>query len=102
MTPAVKQPSLDVKAVRAAVRSQIGPIQQCYERAKMDDASLRGSVTAHILVATNGSVAKVQISGSTLNAPQVEGCITREITRWRLPRPSGDSAVAFLYPFVFE
>jgi hypothetical protein len=100
--PAVKQPSLDVKAVRAAVRSQIGPLQQCYERAKMDDASLRGSVTAHILVAANGSVAKVQISPSTLNAPQVEGCITREITRWHLPKPRGGGAVAFMYPFVFE
>jgi len=100
--PAVKQPSLDVRAVRAAVRSQIGPLQQCYERAKMDDASLRGSVTAHILVATNGSVAKVQISRSTLSAPEVEGCITREITRWHLPRPSGGGAVAFLYPFVFD
>jgi len=100
--PAVKQPGLDVKAIRAAVRSQIGPLQQCYERAKMDDANLHGKVTAHITVAANGTVANVQIAHSTLNAPQVEGCISREITRWQLPRPSGGGTVAFLYPFVFE
>jgi len=100
--PAGKPPNLDVAALRAAVRSRIGPLQKCYERAKMDDANLRGSVTAHITVAGNGSVARVQVSHSTLNAPQVEGCITREIARWHLPKPSGGGAVAFLYPFVFE
>ncbi len=100
--PTGKPPSLDVTALRAAVRSQIGPVQKCYERAKMDDANLRGSVTAHITVAGNGSVAHVQVSHSTLNTPQIEGCITREIARWHLPKPSGGGAVAFLYPFVFE
>ena len=100
--PTGKPPSLDVTALRAAVRSQIGPLQKCYERAKMDDANLRGSVTAHITVAGNGSVARVQVSQSTLNAPQALGCVTREIARWHLPRPSGRGAVAFLYPFVFE
>jgi len=97
-----KPPSLDITALRAAVRSQIGPLQQCYERARMDDANLRGSVTAQITVAGNGSVARVQVSHSTLNAPQALGCITREIARWHLPRPSGRGTVAFLYPFVFE
>jgi len=100
--PAVQSPGLDVKAIRAAVRSQIGALRQCYERAKMDDGNLHGQVTAHITVAADGTVANVQISHSTLNAPQVEGCISREITRWQLPRPSGGGTVAFLYPFVFE
>ena len=68
----------------------------------MDDATLHGKVTAHITVAANGTVANVQISQSTLNAPQVEGCVSREITRWQLPKPSGGGSVAFLYPFVFE
>ena len=102
VAPSVKSPSLDVTATRVAVRSQIAPLQQCYERAKMDDSNLKGGVVARITVAADGSVANVQLSSSTLSSPQVEGCISREIVRWHLPRPSGGVAVSFSYPFVFE
>jgi hypothetical protein len=98
----VQRPAIDVAATRAAVRSQIGPIQQCYERAKMDDATLKGTVTARLTVAPDGSVANVQISSSTLNSAQTERCIVGEIARWQLPRPTGGAAVSFTYPFVFE
>jgi serine/threonine protein kinase len=99
---AAKRPSLDVAATRTAVRSQIAPLQQCYERAKMDDVSLKGGVTARITVAADGTVARVEIANSTLNNPQFEQCITREIMHWHLPRPSGGVAVSFAYPLVFE
>jgi len=102
IAPVVKRPSLDIDATRIAVRSQLGPLQQCYERAKMDDANLRGRVTARITVAADGAIANAQIAASTLNSAQVEGCLTREISRWHLPRPSGGAAVSFQYPFVFE
>jgi hypothetical protein len=102
VTEVVKRPAVDVEATRAAVRSQIGPIQQCYERAKMDDATLKGTVTARITVALDGSIANVQISSSTLSSATAERCIAGEISRWQLPRPSGGAAVSFTYPFVFE
>jgi hypothetical protein len=98
----VQRPTIDVAATRAAVRSQIGPIQQCYERAKMDDATLKGTVTARLTVAPDGSVANVQISSSTLKSAQAEHCMAGEIAHWQLPRPSGGAAVSFTYPFVFE
>jgi eukaryotic-like serine/threonine-protein kinase len=100
--PPAKQPALDVSATRAAVRAQIEPVQQCYERAKMDDGKLRGVVTVRITIAANGSIANAQVASSTLSSPQVEGCITREIARWQLPRPSGGAAVSLSYPFVFD
>lgn len=102
IAPVLKHPSLDVAATRAAAESQIGPLQQCYERAKMDDANLRGNLTARITVTVEGAIASVQISSSTLSSPQVEACITRGIMRWHLPRPSGGVAASFSYPFVFE
>jgi TonB family protein len=102
VTEVAKRPAVDVEATRAAVRSQIAPLQQCYERAKMDDATLKGTVTARLTVAPDGSVANVQISSSTLNSAQTERCIVGEIARWQLPRPTGGAAVSFTYPFVFE
>jgi hypothetical protein len=97
-----KRPAIDIAATRAAARSQLGPIQQCYERARMDDASLKGNVTAQITVAADGSIANVRIVSTTLSSPPTERCITAEIARWQLPKPSGGAAVSFTYPFVFE
>jgi serine/threonine-protein kinase len=96
------KPTLDIAATRASVRSQIRPVQQCYERGKMDDANLRGSVTVRITIATNGSVANAQVASSTLGAPEVERCITHEVASWQFPRPAGEAPVAFSYPFTFE
>lgn len=93
---------IDVAATRAAVRSQIGPVQQCYERARMDDPSLAGTVTARITVAPDGSVARIEIVKSTLGAPQVEACIREGIARWHLPRPGGGAAASLTYPLVFQ
>ena len=96
------KPTLDIAATRAAVRSQLLPVQQCYERGKMDDGNLRGSVTVRITIAADGSVANAQVASSTLGAPEVERCITREVARWQLPRPAGEAPVSFSYPFAFE
>jgi protein kinase-like protein len=99
---AVAAPQVDVTATRAAIRSQVEPLQQCYERGKMDDARLKGTVVARLTVAPDGSIASVRITSSTLNSSQTEHCITGEIARWRLPKPSGGVPVSFSYPFVFE
>jgi TonB family protein len=100
--PPVKPLVLDVAAIRVAVRAQIGAVQQCYERAKMDDLSLQGTVTVRITIAANGAVTHAQVASSTLHAPRVEECITHEIVRWQLPKPGGVDAASFSYPFVFE
>jgi TonB family protein len=94
--------SIDVGATRAAARTQIGPVQQCYERARMDDPSLTGTVQARITISPDGSVSRVDIASSTLGAPAVETCIRQAIARWRLPKPSGGVAAALTYPLVFQ
>lgn len=99
--PAPAKPTIDVAATRTAVIAQLAPIQQCYERAKMDDTSLRGTVTARMTVAANGSIANVSIVSSTLHSPPVEACVTREVAHWHLPKPDG-GPVSFAYPFAFQ
>jgi TonB family protein len=94
--------TIDVAATRAAARTQIGPVLQCYERARMDDPSLSGTVQARITIGPDGTVSRVDIASSTLGAPTVESCIRQAIARWRLPRPSGGVAAALTYPLVFQ
>jgi TonB family protein len=101
--PAGPRPgTIDVAATRAAARTQIGPVQQCYERARMDDPSLAGTVQVRITIGSDGTVVKVEIASSTLGAPAVENCIRQAVTRWRLPKPSGGVSASLTYPLVFQ
>jgi TonB family protein len=96
------KPAIDLVAIRAAARSQLRPVVQCYERGKMEDSNLRGNVTVRITIAADGSVASAQVASSTLGAPEVEACITHEVGHWQLPGPAGGIPVSLSYPIVFE
>ncbi|HEX7840658.1 MAG TPA: AgmX/PglI C-terminal domain-containing protein, partial [Kofleriaceae bacterium] len=100
--PAVKKDEIDVAATRAAVKSHVAAIQQCYERAKMDDPGLAGSIAVRITIGPDGAVIGTQVTKSTIGSAVVERCVTAEISRWRLPQPTGGKAASLLYPFVFE
>jgi hypothetical protein len=100
--PVARKDEIDVAATRAAVRSHVAAIQQCYERAKMDDPGLAGAMTMRISIAPDGGVTGAQVASSTIRSPVVERCVTAEISRWRLPRPTAGNTASFLYPFVFE
>jgi serine/threonine-protein kinase len=98
---AAKQREQYSAALRVAMRAQSGPIEQCYERAKMDDSNLRGKVVVQIAIAPDGSVKTPGITSSTLGSLEVEGCITREVAHFQLPRPLGGTTIAYTYTFVF-
>ena len=76
---AVKKDEIDVAATRAAVHTHVAAIQQCYERAKMDDLSLAGSMTVRITMAPDGAVTAAEVIRSTIRSPAVEGCVTAEM-----------------------
>ena len=48
----------------------------------------------------NGGVPTARVASSTLNDPRVEGCIVRQVRKWRFPQPDGGE-VAVMYPFIF-
>jgi TonB family protein len=97
-----KPGTIDVAATQTTIRPHLGSIQRCYERAKMDDLSLAGSVTVRISIGPDGSVTNAAVAKSTLGSPAAEHCITQEISSWHLPEPSGGVASSLIYPFVFE
>jgi serine/threonine-protein kinase len=101
-SPDPKPGTIDINATRAAMRAHLPAVQRCFERAKMDDLSLNGSVTFRITVAADGGVASAQVASSTLGSPAAERCIQQEIASWHLPKPSGGVAASFAYPFVFD
>ncbi|MGE5181911.1 MAG: AgmX/PglI C-terminal domain-containing protein, partial [Acidobacteriota bacterium] len=97
-----KPGAIDIMATRAAVRPHLAAVQRCFERAKMDDMSLTGSLSIRISLAGDGSVTRAEVAKSTLGSPSAERCIVQEVGTWHLPPPGGGVAATFVYPFVFE
>ena len=82
-----------VKANQAAIR-------YCYESEVQRQRGLRGKVVVQWRVDRAGAVPTARVASSTLNDAGVEGCIVRQVRKWRFPQPDGGE-VSVLYPFIF-
>ena len=51
-------------------------------------------------VKSTGKAVTARVARSTMNNSRVEGCIVRQVRRWRFPRPDGGE-VSVQYPFIF-
>lgn len=91
---------LSAEQVNRVVRANRAAIKYCYENALQRQAGLKGVVHVSWQIALSGSVKSARLAKSTLNNSKVEGCIVRQIKRWRFPKPDGGE-VAVTYPFFF-
>ena len=98
--PAVDGP-LDPSLVVKEVRTRIGAIKACYERALKRKSDLSGRVKIRWTITTAGTVTDVEIEEDTVGDAEVSSCMKGLVRRWRFPAPSGGS-VDVVYPFLFE
>ena len=99
-TPAVDG-ELDPNMVAKEVRSRLGAIKACYERALKRNPNLSGKVVIHWTITQAGTVSGVDVEQDTLGDAEVASCIKSLIARWRFPAPAGGS-VDVSFPFVFQ
>lgn len=92
---------LDPNIVAKEVRSRLGAIKACYERALKRNPNLSGKVQVHWTITPAGTVSGVDIEQDTLGDAEVSGCIKGLVARWRFPAPAG-GAVDVSFPFVFQ
>ena len=92
---------LDPNMVAKEVRSRLGAIKACYERALKRNPNLSGKVVIHWTITQAGTVSGVGVEQDTLGDAEVASCIKSLIARWRFPAPSGGS-VDVSFPFVFQ
>jgi outer membrane biosynthesis protein TonB len=92
---------LDPNMVAKEVRSRLGAIKACYERALKRNPTLSGKVVIHWTITQAGTVSGVDVEQDTLGDAEVASCIKSLIARWRFPAPSGGS-VDVSFPFVFQ
>jgi hypothetical protein len=93
--------SLDRSAIDAVIRRHLNEIRYCYERGLTVRAALNGKVVVKFVIAKDGTVSSAAIKSSTLNDPEVEGCVAARFLRMRFPAPKGGGIVIVSYPFVF-
>jgi len=92
---------LDPNMVAKEVRSRLGAIKACYERALKRNPNLSGKVVIHWTITQAGTVSGVDVESDTLGDAEVASCIKSLVARWRFPAPSGGS-VDVSFPFVFQ
>ena len=92
---------LDPAMVAKEVRTRLGAIKACYERALKRNPTLSGKVVIHWTITQAGTVSGVDVESDTLGDAEVASCIKALVARWRFPAPSGGS-VDVSFPFVFQ
>ena len=92
---------LDPSMVAKEVKSRLGAIKACYERALKRNPNLSGKVVIHWTITQAGTVSGVDVEQDTLGDAEVASCIKSLVARWRFPAPSGGS-VDVSFPFVFQ
>jgi TonB family protein len=98
--PTVDGP-LDPSLVSKEVRTRIGAIKACYERALKRNPNLSGRVKMRWTITTAGTVTDVEIDEDTVGDAEVASCLKGLVGRWRFVAPSG-GPVQVVYPFLFE
>ena len=92
---------LDPGVVSKEVRSRLGAIKACYERALKRNPSLSGKVVVHWTITAAGTVSGIDVESDTMGDSEVASCIKSLVARWRFPAPAGGS-VEVSFPFVFQ
>ncbi len=88
---AVVDGSLTKEQVLKVVAAYMGQIQYCYERQFQRQPNLKGNVVITFEIRTSGSAINPVVSKSTMNSPQVEGCLAQVFRR--MPFPSVISGI---------
>jgi len=102
LTPGTPQVSgyLSAEQINRVVHANQAALRYCYESEVQRQRTLKGKVIIQWRVDRGGAVPSARVTSSTLNNSSVEGCIVRQVKKWRFPKPDGGE-VSVMYPFLF-
>ncbi|MBX3199283.1 MAG: AgmX/PglI C-terminal domain-containing protein [Labilithrix sp.] len=91
---------LSPEQIRRVVMSHIGAVRACYESEAQRNPGLKGGVTVQWQIDPSGNVTTASVAGTTLSNARVEGCVVRQVQRWKFPTSDSPTTVAG-FPFKF-
>jgi hypothetical protein len=92
---------LSAEQINRVVQANRAAIKYCFESALQQKPRLSGAVNVQWRIDRKGMVTTTRVAKSTLDDAKVEGCILRQIKRWKFPEPDGGE-VDVVYPFLFR
>lgn len=87
--------------VYKVVKSYVGGLKYLYNKALRKDPTLKGTITAKLVIAAAGSVARVEMLDSTLEYPPLERAIIKRIGLWKFKEVGGVEDFTITYTFDF-
>ncbi len=91
---------LSREQINRVVQANRAAIKYCFETGLQRNSKLQGAVEVAWRIDRKGLVSSARLAKSSLGDSGVEGCILRQIKRWKFPEPDGGE-VDVLYPFLF-
>jgi hypothetical protein len=91
---------LSAEQINRVVRANQAAIRYCYENEVQRQPNLRGRIEIQWRINLQGAVTMARVDSSGMHSAGVEGCMVRQIRRWRFPEPDGGEVVV-TYPFIF-
>jgi len=91
---------LSPEQINRVVRANQAAVRYCYQVEVQRQPNLRGRVEIAWRINLQGRVTTARVASSSLRNSRVEGCIVRQVRRWRFPEPDGGE-VRVQYPFIF-
>jgi len=92
---------LSAEQINRVVQANRAAIKYCFEAALQQKPSLQGAINVQWRIDRKGFVTTTRVAKSSLNDAKVEGCILRQVKRWKFPEPDGGE-VDVVYPFLFR
>lgn len=92
---------LSKEQINRVVRANQAAIKYCFELALQRQPNLKGAVNVQWRISLQGRVTSTRVTKTTLRNSKVEGCMARQIKRWKFPKPDGGEVVV-TYPFLFR
>lgn len=87
--------------IKKVVSSKASALRNCYERQLLAEPDLAGKIVMSWKIGTDGSVMDVFVKTSTMKNDKVEGCMERQIKRFKFDPPDGGVCI-IEFPFVFS
>ena len=91
---------LSPEQIMRVVRRNQAAVRYCYENELQRQPSLAGRVEIRWRITRAGTVSSSSVGSSTMHNARVEGCIVRQVRRWRFDQPDGGE-VDVNFPFIF-
>ncbi|MBK7859385.1 MAG: protein kinase [Archangiaceae bacterium] len=99
--PPVKPVTLKKEMIAETVRRGSGDVRKCIERHRTDLKTLEGHVDVKLTIELAGDVKNAVMTSDTLKGSSLEGCVLKEVRRFRFPRHVGP-APTIIVPFNYK